>query len=374
MSEEKREPLVVVKDLHVEFDVRDGIVHAVDGASFNIYRGQTLGIIGESGCGKSITAKAIMNMVPKPGIMRGEITFYDKTGTNGNVAIEEVRIDKLHHDGQQIRKIRGGRIGMIFQEPMSSLTPVFTAGFHILEAVNLHRSMPVESIGETMSTNIQHKRGVNKEEALKIAVDMLHSVGLPNPEQRVNSYPHQLSGGQRQRVMIAIALSAHPDLLIADEPTTALDVSIEAQILDLMRDLQKNFDMAIMFITHNLGVIAEIADDIVVMYMGKEVERSNTIEVFENPKHPYTVSLLGSIPQIGEKKSALKTITGMVPSPFNLPSGCVFHPRCPDFMPGKCDKVYPEYDEVVEGHWTRCLLFDGCWPKTPEVQAIKESA
>jgi peptide/nickel transport system ATP-binding protein len=153
--------------------------------------------------------------------------------------------------------------------------------------------------------------------------------------------------------MIAIALSAHPDLLIADEPTTALDVSIEAQILDLMRDLQKNFDMAIMFITHNLGVIAEIADDIVVMYMGKEVERSNTIEVFENPKHPYTVSLLGSIPQIGEKKSALKTITGMVPSPFNLPSGCVFHPRCPDFMPGKCDKVYPEYDEVVEGHWTR---------------------
>ena len=373
MSKDKREPLVVVKDLHVEFDVRDGIVHAVDGASFNIYRGQTLGIIGESGCGKSITAKAIMNMVPKPGKMRGEITFYEKTGGNGDVAIEEVRIDQLHHDGQQIRKIRGGHIGMIFQEPMSSLTPVFTAGFHILEAIKLHRFVDVDTIGETMSTNIQHKRGVTKEEALKIAVDMLRSVGLPNPEQRVNSYPHQLSGGQRQRVMIAIALSAHPDMLIADEPTTALDVSIEAQILDLMRNLQRNFDMAIMFITHNLGVIAEIADEIVVMYMGKEVERSNTIEVFENPKHPYTVSLLGSIPQIGEKKEELDTIEGMVPSPFNLPPGCVFHPRCPDFMPGKCDRVYPEYSEVVDGHWARCLLYDGCWPQSPVAQAIKAS-
>ncbi len=374
MSEEKRQLLISVKDLHVEFDVRDGIVHAVDGASFNIYRGQTLGIIGESGCGKSITAKAIMNMVPKPGKMHGEITFYDKTGDNGNATIEEVRIDHLHHDGQQIRKIRGGRIGMIFQEPMSSLTPVFTAGFHIMEAVKLHRFMPVETIGETMSTNIQNKRGVTKEEALKIAVDMLRSVGLPNPERRVNSYPHQLSGGQRQRVMIAIALSAHPDLLIADEPTTALDVSIEAQILDLMRNLQENFDMAIMFITHNLGVIAEIADEIVVMYMGKEVERSNTIEVFENPLHPYTQSLLGSIPQIGEKKAELETIEGMVPSPFDLPTGCVFHPRCPDYMPGKCDQIYPEYNEVEEDHWSRCLLYDGCWPQSTEAQAIKGAA
>jgi len=374
MSEDKRQPLVAVKDLHVEFDVRDGIVHAVDGASFTLYRGQTLGIIGESGCGKSITAKAIMNMVPKPGKMRGEIIFYEKTGGNGDEKIEEVRIDQLHTDGQRIRKIRGGHIGMIFQEPMSSLTPVFSAGFHIIEAVKLHRFMPVGTIGETMSTNIQNKRGVTKDEALKIAVDMLRSVGLPNPEQRVNSYPHQLSGGQRQRVMIAIALSAHPDLLIADEPTTALDVSIEAQILDLMRDLQKNFDMAIMFITHNLGVIAEIADEIVVMYMGKEVERADTIELFENPKHPYTTSLLGSIPEIGEKKSELETIKGMVPSPFNLPPGCVFHPRCPDYMPGKCDKVYPEYTEVVDGHWARCLIYDGCWPDTPEAQAVKESA
>ncbi len=374
MTEKKRDPLVTVKDLHVEFDVRDGIVHAVDGASFNIYRGQTLGIIGESGCGKSITAKAIMNMVPKPGKMRGEIVFHDKMKKNGGELIEQVRIDQTDPDGEEIRRIRGGRIAMIFQEPMSSLTPVYSAGFHIMEAVNLHRFLPVKTIGDEMGQNIQEKRGVTKAEAREIAVDMLHRVGLPNAEKRVDSYPHELSGGQRQRVMIAIALSTHPDLLIADEPTTALDVSIEAQILDLMRELQDSANMAIMFITHNLGVIAEIADEIVVMYMGKEVERSNTIEIFENPKHPYAIALLGSIPQIGEKKSQLETIEGMVPSPFDLPPGCVFHPRCPAHMPGKCDRVYPNYAEVSEGHWARCLLYDGCWPETSEAQAIKNQA
>jgi peptide/nickel transport system ATP-binding protein len=225
-----------------------------------------------------------------------------------------------------------------------------------------------------MGGNIQKKRHVSHEEARDIAIDMLRRVGLPNAEKRVDAYPHELSGGQRQRVMIAIALSTHPDLLIADEPTTALDVSIEAQILDLMRDLQESTDMAIMFITHNLGVIAEIADEIVVMYMGKEVERANTIELFENPKHPYTVALLGSIPQIGEKKDQLSTIEGMVPSPFDLPSGCVFHTRCSDFMPGKCDRVYPQYAEVESGHMARCLLYDGSWPDSPEAQAIKAQA
>ncbi len=371
MMKETGDPLVQVKDLHVEFDVRDGIVHAVDGASFTIYRGQTLGIIGESGCGKSITAKAIMNMVPKPGKMRGEITFYEKRMDNGAEVIEEVRLDQTDPDGEVIRSIRGGRIAMIFQEPMSSLTPVYSAGFHIMEAVSLHRFLPGKKIGEEMGENIQKKRGVSEKEARSIAVDMLRRVGIPNAENRVDSYPHELSGGQRQRVMIAIALSTHPDLLIADEPTTALDVSIEAQILDLMRELQDTANMAIMFITHNLGVIAEIADEIVVMYMGKEVERATTIEIFENPKHPYTRSLLGSIPQIGEKRDHLETIEGMVPSPFNLPPGCVFHPRCPDFMPGKCDRVYPEYAEVEANHWARCLLYDGCWPNTPEAQAIK---
>jgi len=243
-----------------------------------------------------------------------------------------------------------------------------------MEAAKLHRFSRAETIGETMTKNLQAKKNVDDNEAREIAVDMLQRVGLPNPEQRVDSYPHQLSGGQRQRVMIAIALSALPDLLIADEPTTALDVSIEAQILDLMRELQETADMAIMFITHNLGVIAEIADEIVVMYMGKEVERADVIELFENPKHPYAVSLLGSIPEIGEKKSELETITGMVPSPFDLPSGCVFHPRCPDHMPGKCDKIYPDYAEVVDGHWARCLLYDKCWPQTAEAQAIKDAA
>jgi peptide/nickel transport system ATP-binding protein len=374
MTELTRDPLVTVKDLHVDFDVRDGIVHAVDGCSFNIYRGQTLGIIGESGCGKSITAKAIMNMVPKPGIMTGEITFYEKVEEEGGEIIKEIRLDQTDPDSETIRKIRGGHIAMIFQEPMSSLTPVYTAGFHIMEAVGLHRFMDVETIGDQMSHNIQKKRKLTDEEAREVAIDMLRRVGIPNAAKRVDSYPHELSGGQRQRVMIAIALSTHPDLLIADEPTTALDVSIEAQILDLMRELQETQDMAIMFITHNLGVIAEIADEIVVMYMGKEVERSDTIEIFENPKHPYTKSLLGSIPQIGEKKSELDTIEGMVPSPFELPSGCVFHPRCPDYMPGKCDRVYPQYDEVVKGHWARCLLYDGCWPQTPEAQAIKAKA
>ena len=329
MTEETREPLVAVKDLHVEFDVRDGIVHAVDGASFTIYRGQTLGIIGESGCGKSITAKAIMNMVPKPGKMSGEITFYDKVKENGGEIVNEVRIDQTDPDGEVIRNIRGGHIAMIFQEPMSSLTPVYSAGLHIMEAVHLHHLLPVKKIGDQMGANIKKKKGISDKEARQIAIDMLQKVGIPNAAKRVDSYPHELSGGQRQRVMIAIALSTFPDLLIADEPTTALDVSIEAQILDLMRDLQDTQNMAIMFITHNLGVIAEIADEIVVMYMGKEVERSSTIEIFENPKHPYTRSLLGSIPEIGEKKAQLETIKGMVPSPFNLPSGCVFHPRCP---------------------------------------------
>ena len=368
----ERDPLVTVKDLHVEFDVRDGIVHSVDGASFNIYRGQTLGIIGESGCGKSITAKAIMNMVPKPGKMRGEITFYQKSD-DGQI-IDEIRLDQTDPDGETIRKIRGGHIAMIFQEPMSSLTPVYSAGFHLMEAIKLHRSLPTATIGGEMTSNIQKKHKVTEEEAKAIAVDMLRRVGIPNAAKRFNSFPHELSGGQRQRVMIAIALSTSPDLLIADEPTTALDVSIEAQILDLMRDLQKNANMAIMFITHNLGVIAEIANEVVVMYMGKEVERATTIELFENPKHPYTTALLGSIPNIGEKKSELKTIAGMVPSPFNLPSGCVFHPRCPAFMPGKCDRIVPNYAEVEKDHWARCLLYDGCWPDTAEAQAIKNQA
>lgn len=368
MSE--KEPLVEVKDLRVRFDVRDGVVNAVDGTSFTLYRGQTLGIIGESGCGKSITAKAIMNMIPKNGSMDGEIIFHMRDHDTG--VTEEVRIDQLHPESEKIRSIRGGHIAMIFQEPMSSLTPVYSAGFHIIEAVNLHRFLPIETVGDTMTKNIQKRRGVSKDEAREIAVDMLRKVGLPNAEKRVDSYPHELSGGQRQRVMIAVALSTQPDLLIADEPTTALDVSIEAQILDLMQELQDTVEMAIMFITHNMGVVAEMADEIVVMYMGKEVERAKTVDLFEDPKHPYTRDLLASIPSVGKKSdAALATIQGMVPSPFNLPSGCVFHPRCPDFMPGKCDLVMPQKGELGNGRFVRCLLHEVSWPQTAEAQAIK---
>jgi peptide/nickel transport system ATP-binding protein len=213
-------------------------------------------------------------------------------------------------------------------------------------------------VGDQLAETIQAHRKVTKQEAREIAIAMLHRVGIPKPDQRVDSYPHQLSGGQRQRVMIAIALSCQPAMLIADEPTTALDVSIEAQILDIMRELQESVNMAIMFITHNLGVIAEMAEEIVVMYMGKQVERAKTVELFYEPTHPYTRALLQSIPVVGRKSRArLASIEGMVPDPFNLPPGCVFHPRCPAFMPGKCDKIAPTWKQLVGDHWVSCLLY-----------------
>lgn len=349
---------IEVKDLHVEFDVRAGIVRAVDGMWIDINRGQTVGVIGESGCGKSVTARAIMNMVPKPGkVAKGEILYHRKDKRTGEIKV--VDLTKVHPDGEIIRQIRGGEIGMIFQEPMSSLTPVYTAGAHINEAVSLHRLMPIKKVGDQMSESIRAHRKISKDEAHDLAVEMLHKVGIPKPAERVNSYPHQLSGGQRQRVMIAIALSCQPEMLIADEPTTALDVSIEAQILDVMRDLQKSVNMSIMFITHNLGVIAEMANEIVVMYMGKQVERAKTVDLFYNAKHPYTQALLKSIPRIGGRQGErLASIEGMVPDPFHLPTGCVFHPRCPMFMPGKCDRIAPKMTSVGENHSVSCLLYE----------------
>jgi peptide/nickel transport system ATP-binding protein len=354
--------LVDIQDLAVQFDVRNGIVKAIDGVSFDIKRGQTLGVIGESGCGKSITARAILQMIPKPGkIVRGKVLYYRPVrGDTGVSKVSDViNISELHADGQEIRKIRGGEIGMIFQEPMSSLTPVYTAGSHVEEALSLHRLVPVKTIGDQLSKNIMETRHVTKQEARTIAIEMLRKVGIPKPQERVDSYPHQLSGGQRQRVMIAIALSCQPTMLIADEPTTALDVSIEAQILDLMRELQETVNMAILFITHNLGVIAGMAEEIVVMYLGKQVERAKTVEMFYEPRHPYTRALLKSIPRIGKKSSErLASIEGMIPDPFHLPSGCLFHPRCPEFMPGKCDKIEPTWKQVAENHWVRCLLYE----------------
>jgi peptide/nickel transport system ATP-binding protein len=355
---DNNKPLIEVKDLHVEFDVRAGIVKAVDGMFLDINRGQTVGVIGESGCGKSVTARAIMNMVPKPGkVPKGEIIYHRKVKDTGKEEILD--LTKLNPDGNTIREIRGGEIGMIFQEPMSSLTPVYTAGAHIFEAVSLHGLTPAKKVGDQMAEAISAHHKVTKKEGRAIAIDMLQKVGMPKPTERVDSFPHQLSGGQRQRVMIAIALSCQPDMLIADEPTTALDVSIEAQILDVMREMQQSYNMAIMFITHNLGVIAEMADEIVVMYMGKQVERAKTVELFYHPKHPYTQALLKSIPQIGKKTGVrLATIEGMVPDPFHLPTGCVFHTRCPMFMPGKCDVITPTTKLVDEHHWASCLLYE----------------
>jgi peptide/nickel transport system ATP-binding protein len=356
------EPLVEVKDLRVEFDVRAGIVKAVDGLNLTIHRGRTLGVIGESGCGKSMTARAILNMIPKPGkITQGKIIYHRQVKNNGHSQMEDViDLAQLDPDGKTIREIRGGEIGMIFQEPMSSLTPVYTAGSHINEAVSLHRLKVAHKVGDQISKQVMAKRNVTTEEAREIAISMLRRVGIPKPDQRVDSYPHQLSGGQRQRVMIAIALSCEPAMLIADEPTTALDVSIEAQILDIMRELQESVNMAIMFITHNLGVIASMAEEIVVMYMGKAVEQAKVVELFKDAQHPYTQALLKSIPQLGEKKRGerLASISGMVPDPFNLPPGCVFHPRCPMFMPGKCDKIAPKWTKVGEDHWVSCLLYE----------------
>ncbi|MFN8440264.1 MAG: ABC transporter ATP-binding protein [Caldilineaceae bacterium] len=351
------EPLIEIKDLRVEFNVREGVVKAVDGLNLTINRGETVGVIGESGCGKSVTARAILNMVPKPGKSSGEILYHRSRG-NGNIDV--VDLIKTDPDGETIRHIRGGEIGMIFQEPMSSLTPVYTTGTLINEAVSLHRLNPVRKVGSQIIENVQAHHKLSKDEARVVAIEMLRKVGIPKPEQRVDSYPHQLSGGQRQRVMIAIALSCEPAMLIADEPTTALDVSIEAQILDIMRELQESANMAIMFITHNLGVVASMAHEIVVMYMGRAVERAKVQDLFYNPKHPYTQSLLKSVPQLGKKKEGerLASITGSVPSPFNLPTGCVFHPRCPAFMPGKCDKIVPKWTMVGEEHWANCLLYE----------------
>ena len=307
------------------------MVHAVDGVSFSIEQQKTLGVVGESGCGKSVTGLSMMGLVPMPPgkIVEGEILYR----RNGNV----IDITKLNPKGKEIRAIRGDEIAMIFQEPMTSLNPVYTIGNQIMEAIILHQK-------------------VHKKEARGRAIQMLEAVGIPSPEQRVDEYPHQLSGGMRQRAMIAMALSCNPSLLIADEPTTALDVTIQAQILELMKKLQDEFRMAIMMITHNLGVIAETSDNMVVMYMGKVVEQSDVRSVFHNPKHPYTQGLMKSIPSLAKRKERLEPIKGVVPDPYSLPPGCLFNPRCPYAME-ICGKEEPPFLEVEGGHWAKCWLY-----------------
>jgi peptide/nickel transport system ATP-binding protein len=335
------ELLLEVRDLKTQFFLEEGTVRAVDGVDLTIERGKTLCVVGESGCGKSITARSILQIVGPPGrIVGGEILFYRHSnipGTAGDV----IDLAALDPRGKQIRAIRGKDISMIFQEPMTSLSPVHTIGNQIMEVLLLHLN-------------------VSKAEARERAVEVLRQVGIPRPAERLDTYPFQLSGGMRQRAMIAMALACRPSLLIADEPTTALDVTTQAQILDLMRGLQKELGMAMMFITHDLGVVAEIADDVAVMYLGTVAEYGTVDAIFHNPKHPYTRALLRSIPKLGQRGLGrrLDTIRGIVPDPYNRPPGCPYCTRCDFFMPGRCDAIVPP-PVAVDAQTVRCLLYGG---------------
>lgn len=316
------ELLLQLEDLKTYFYTEDGVVKAVDGVNFEIYKGETLGVVGESGCGKSVTSLTIMRLIPNP---PGKIA-------GGHIWFEgEDLVTKSEAD---MRKIRGNEISMIFQEPMTSLNPVYTVGDQISEAIILHQKL-------------------SKKDAMEKAVEMLRKVGIPSPEKRVHEYPHQLSGGMRQRVMIAMALSCNPKLLIADEPTTALDVTIQAQILELMKQLKDEFNTAIMLITHDLGVVAEVCQRVAVMYAGKVVEYSNVQNIFGNPQHPYTWGLLKSIPKLDSPVKRLMVIDGVVPNPLHLPEGCKFHPRC-RFATDKCRQEEPEIKDIKPGHSVRC--------------------
>jgi oligopeptide/dipeptide ABC transporter ATP-binding protein len=337
----EQDEILQVNDLRTYFRTQEGIVRAVDGATLSVKQGKVLGVVGESGCGKSVTAQCILRIVPPPGqIVGGEILYRRRREGNGSgEASEVINLCELPPRGKEMRDIRGGEIAMVFQEPMTSLDPVYSIGEHLFEAITLHQQ-------------------VDRREARERAVAMLESVGMPQPARTVDAYPHQLSGGMRQRAMIAIALSCHPSLLIADEPTTALDVTTEAQILDLMRGLQQQMGTAIMYITHNLGVIAEMSDDVIVMYLGKVVEQADVNAIFYDPQHPYTQALLRSIPRITSKtKQQLQPIQGIVPDPFAIPKGCPFWPRCIHFMPGTCDQEEPPYITVRPGHEVRCHLY-----------------
>ena len=326
-------PLLSVRNLRTSFFQDEGTTLAVDGASFDVAPGKTLGIVGESGCGKSVTAQSILRIVDRPGrIVDGEIVLTRADGSHTDLVT-------LAPDGREMRAIRGGEIGLVFQEPMTSFSPVHTVGAQIIEAIMLHNP-------------------VGKKEARLRGIEALRSVGIPKPERRIDEYSFELSGGLRQRAMIAVALSCDPRLLIADEPTTALDVTTQAQILDLLRKIQKQRGMAIMLITHNLGVVAEMADDVVVMYLGRVVEQGPVDAIFHDAKHPYTKALLQSIPSIESlPRMKLPTITGTIPHPFNRPTGCPFHPRCVSFMPGRCDTAVPPLLPVGDGRTASCFLY-----------------
>jgi peptide/nickel transport system ATP-binding protein len=340
MAAEVPPTLLSVRDLKTYFMQDEGTVKAVDGVSFDLYPGATLGIVGESGCGKSVTARSILGIVDRPGrIVDGEIRFRRQTAFKAAESGTVVDLAKLPTNGPEIRAIRGAEIALIFQEPMSSFSPVHTVGNQIAEAIMLH----------------QH---VDRRQARAKTIEMLRRVGVSSPEQRVDQLSNQLSGGLRQRAMIAMALSCHPTLLIADEPTTALDVTTQTQILELMRQLQREDGMAIMLITHDLGVIAEMATDVAVMYLGRVVEQAPVDDIFHAPRHPYTQALLRSIPRMRSRsRERLNPIAGAVPHPYDRPAGCPFHPRCPQFMPGRCDAEEPTLRPVGDKHTVSCFLY-----------------
>ena len=321
--------LLEVKDLQTHFQTRSGLVRAVDGVSFHLDRGELLGLVGESGCGKSITALSVMRLISPPGrIVNGEILFDGK--------------DLLSLSDGEMRHMRGDDIAMIFQDPMTSLNPVFTVGEQIAEALRLHRKL-------------------SRSDARIATIEAMREVAIPDPARRVDDYPHQLSGGMRQRVMIAMALACNPKLLIADEPTTALDVTIQAQILELLDELRKQRELAVLLITHDLGVVAEVADRVAVMYTGRIVEESPVEELFARPKHPYTEGLLRSVPKLTSehvvRKERLETIEGVVPRPTDLPPGCHFAPRCPHRMP-RCTEGHIPLYQLDGGVEVRCVLYD----------------
>lgn len=339
--------LLEVEGLKTHYFTDEGVVRAVNGVDFSLSRGETLCLVGESGCGKSVTARSILRLIESPGkIVSGSIRLHRDW--------DVVDITALDPRGREMRDVRGGEISMIFQEPMTSLSPIHTIGDQVGESVQLHL-------------------GVDKKEAGRRAIEMLGKVGIPQPERRLASYPFELSGGMRQRVMIAIALSCNPSLLIADEPTTALDVTTQATILDLIKDLQRELGMAVLFITHDLGVVAEIGDSVAVMYLGNVVEHAEVDAIFHDPKHPYTKALLRSIPTITASGERLESIQGMVPHPFQRPTGCAFHPRCEQRMDGVCNELDPPLERVSATRGVRCLLYSDI-EKTRERAGVRETA
>jgi peptide/nickel transport system ATP-binding protein len=322
-------PLLEVRDLRVGFDTRRGMVQAVDGVSFSLDRAKSLGVLGESGCGKSVMARSIMRLVGGRSIVSsGQMLYATEDG-------KRLDLMQLDRKGEDVRRLRGGQIAMIFQEPMSSLNPVYTVANQILESLRLHRTR-------------------NPKLATELMLDALAQVGLPDPKAVARSYPHQLSGGMRQRVMIAMALACEPELLIADEPTTALDVTTAAQIIELLMDIQAKRNMAIMFITHDMGILANLAQEVIVMYLGQIVERGTARQVFKSPQHPYTQGLLASVPQIGMERRALTPIQGSVQEPIDLPQECRFRARCPHAF-DKCATLPPLF-EIEPQHESRCWL------------------